>query len=178
MEEKVKRLPEQKWFLTKAEYANDTYPPFAVGQLYVFPRSSLPAVLAASIQISIHWLDDVYIGGQIPEFLKLTLVKIYERCNLWEVENLPCFGRYNYIIHATPADKKREIFYHPCMQKYRQQTCVVPTDQQLEEEFSKEEEALQHFVKNNLSVVAKEKDKESLVPIVHLPARNTTQRVP
>ena len=175
MEEKVKRLPEQKWFLTKDEYRNETYPPFAVGQLYIFPRASMSDVLSASKQIPIHWLDDVYIGGQIPELLKMTLVKIYERCNLWEVENLPCFGRYHYIIHATPADKKRDIFYHPCMQKYRQQACVVPTDQQLAEEISEEEKILQEYVQRNLSVIVEE-NNGSLLPVVHLPPRNFTSQ--
>jgi hypothetical protein len=127
----VKRLPEEKWFLSRAEYANDTYPPFAVGQLYV-PQSSINAVLQAAKQITIHWLDDVFIGGQIPQFLKMTLIHIYERTNLWEVESLPCYANKYFIIHATPAQKKRLIYYESCMQSYRQETCR--THLQLQEE--------------------------------------------
>ena len=37
----------QKWSLTTAEYPGDTFPPFAMGQLYVFPTSSVYKVLTS-----------------------------------------------------------------------------------------------------------------------------------
>ena len=120
-EEVVKRLPEEKWFLTLAEYPNATYPPFAVGQLYVFPQTSLSAVLEAARHIPVHWLDDVYIGGQIPAYLKMTLMHVHERAHLWEVDSLKCYGDKYYIIHATPAERKREIYYDRCMERYRKE---------------------------------------------------------
>ncbi|OQV13572.1 hypothetical protein BV898_12209 [Hypsibius exemplaris] len=122
-DEAVKRLPEEKWFLTIAEYGNKTYPPFAVGQLYVFPKASINSVLSASKLLRIHWLDDVYIGGQIPELLRLSLIHVWERAHLWEIDSQHCFAKKYFIIHATPAERKREIFYDPCMETYRKETC-------------------------------------------------------
>ncbi|XP_055338451.1 N-acetyllactosaminide beta-1,3-N-acetylglucosaminyltransferase 4-like [Paramacrobiotus metropolitanus] len=121
--EVAKRLPEQKWFVTLDEYPNTTYPPFAVGQLYVFPNRFLPAILDVSQRIRIHWLDDVYIAGQIPDALHLPLLHVKERAHLWEIDGLDCIGRDFYIIHATPANVKRKIFYDSCMQQYRQSSC-------------------------------------------------------
>lgn len=110
-------------FLTREEYSNDTYPPFAVGQLYIFPAPYLLDILAAARTIPIHWLDDVFIGGQIPALLKMKLLHVAQRSHLWEVENRPCFANDFYIIHAAAAEQKRRIFYDPCMEKYRQSEC-------------------------------------------------------
>ena len=62
--------------------SSDTYPPFAVGQLYVFPFNYLGKVLDASKKITLHWLDDVYIGGQVPHVLKMNLNHVIERAHL------------------------------------------------------------------------------------------------
>ncbi|OQV14797.1 putative Beta-1,3-galactosyltransferase brn [Hypsibius exemplaris] len=124
----VKRLPEEKWFLTLAEFPNTTHPPFPVGQLYVFPQLSLRSVLSAAQNLTIHWLDDVFIGGQIPEFLKMTLIHVKERAQLYEVDRRNCFSRKVFIIHATSADRKRKIFYDSCMAVYRMESCQAHVD--------------------------------------------------
>ncbi|XP_055349259.1 beta-1,3-galactosyltransferase 5-like [Paramacrobiotus metropolitanus] len=142
----VFRKPEEKWYLTVEEYPNDTYPPFPLGQLYVFPNDLLPSVLSASQRLSMHWLDDVFIGGQIPALLRIPHLHIATRAQLSEAKNLmknctnsgganavrfncDCVGRDWVIIHETPAAAKREIFYDPCMKIYRQYTCSVLSEQ-------------------------------------------------
>ncbi|OQV12048.1 putative Beta-1,3-galactosyltransferase 5 [Hypsibius exemplaris] len=121
--ETVKREVKDKWFVTKAEYPNSTYPPFPNGQLYIFPQTAVPSVLSASNRLTIHWLDDVFIGGQIPKLLNMSLVHIKEHAHFWDVYSKPCLGRKYFIIHATSASRKRTIFYEPCMETYRKESC-------------------------------------------------------
>jgi hypothetical protein len=129
-DEIVKRKVEEKWYLTLAEYPNATYPPFAVGQFYAFPQSCINAVLSAAKQMTMHWLDDVFIGGQIPERLKMSLIHISKRSHLGHIQKVPCYGQKYLIIHATPAVKKRQIYYEPCMESYRQKNCQAQLQSQ------------------------------------------------
>ncbi|XP_055349252.1 beta-1,3-galactosyltransferase 5-like [Paramacrobiotus metropolitanus] len=144
IDEPVLRKPEQKWYLTKEEFPNATYPPFPYGQLYIFPTDLLPRVLATARSgvLRMHWLDDVYIGGQIPELLHMSRLHIKARAQLYNAEklnctnppmpvehaqkfNCKCVGRDWVILHATSAVAKRRIFFDPCMAIYRQYNCPI-----------------------------------------------------
>ncbi|OQV17366.1 putative Lactosylceramide 1,3-N-acetyl-beta-D-glucosaminyltransferase A [Hypsibius exemplaris] len=123
----VRRLATEKWALTLQEYPDATYPPFAEGHLYIFPRSSITSVLQASKRLHMHWIDDVFIGGQIPKFLNMSLIHIPEWAQIFDInpKSRDCSGSKYLIIHDVSAVVKRKIYYHPCMRLYRQ---IVPPE--------------------------------------------------
>ncbi|KAH8039772.1 hypothetical protein HPB51_008704 [Rhipicephalus microplus] len=49
-----------KWFVTKEEYANDTYPPFCYGAAYLMKASVLVLLGEATGSVPFFWVDDVY----------------------------------------------------------------------------------------------------------------------
>ncbi|XP_055339030.1 beta-1,3-galactosyltransferase 5-like [Paramacrobiotus metropolitanus] len=105
-----------KWFLTKSEYPADTYPPYMMGYLYIFPADRIPDLLQAATRLPVHWIDDVFIAGQLPEMLQLNLLNVAEYSFSYkEVRSERCAGRNFFIIHGTDAEGKRNLFYHNCV---------------------------------------------------------------
>ena len=53
---------EKNW-VTKDEYPDTIYPPFALGGSLAYPATSVRLLYEASLRVKSLWLDDVYITG-------------------------------------------------------------------------------------------------------------------
>ncbi|XP_037281041.2 beta-1,3-galactosyltransferase 5 [Rhipicephalus microplus] len=65
-----------KWFVTKEEYANDTYPPFCYGAAYLMKASVLVLLGEATGSVPFFWVDDVYSTGLLRNVTNVSLVNI------------------------------------------------------------------------------------------------------
>ncbi|XP_005103715.2 beta-1,3-galactosyltransferase 1-like [Aplysia californica] len=68
------RYAKNKYYVTKAEFANDTYPPFALGGLLGYPLKTVRLLFEASLRVKPLWLDDVYITGLCAPEIDAVLV--------------------------------------------------------------------------------------------------------
>lgn len=63
--------------MTRTEYANDTYPPFLSGWLYVVAAPSVLHLLLASQRLEKYfWIDDLYVTGILAEMAHMNLTDL------------------------------------------------------------------------------------------------------
>ncbi|KAL1420842.1 hypothetical protein MTO96_023696 [Rhipicephalus appendiculatus] len=88
-----------KWFVSKKEYANDTYPPYCCGAAYLMKASVLALLGEATGSVPFFWVDDVYSTGLLTNATNVTLVNL----------------RRMYSVSPsveTTAIKKKTLFLH------------------------------------------------------------------
>lgn len=57
-----------KWYVSRAEFAGDVYPPFLSGWLYAARAASVPRLLRAiGVREKYFWIDDLYVTGILAE---------------------------------------------------------------------------------------------------------------
>uniref|UniRef100_A0AC34QB20 Hexosyltransferase n=1 Tax=Panagrolaimus sp. JU765 TaxID=591449 RepID=A0AC34QB20_9BILA len=56
-----------KWYVTRKEFAGDTYPDFCAGWSCLYTKSAVDAVLKQAPSTNYLWLDDVIYGGILAE---------------------------------------------------------------------------------------------------------------
>lgn len=59
----VFRVQPNKWYVTREEYPNDTYPPYCLGRAVVLTTDVAAAMFRASFHVRYFWIDDVYVTG-------------------------------------------------------------------------------------------------------------------
>uniref|UniRef100_A0A914VJM7 Hexosyltransferase n=2 Tax=Plectus sambesii TaxID=2011161 RepID=A0A914VJM7_9BILA len=65
----VNRDVNNKWYVSKEEYANDTFPPYCSGSAYIITRDLIRPMYEQSFKIKFMWVDDWYITGALIEAL-------------------------------------------------------------------------------------------------------------
>ncbi|KAH7957610.1 hypothetical protein HPB52_020779 [Rhipicephalus sanguineus] len=93
------RNKKYKWFVSKEEYANDTYPPYCCGAAYLMKASVLALLGEATGSVPFFWVDDVYSTGLLTNATNVTLVNIRRMCNI----SPPA---------ETTAVKNKTLFFH------------------------------------------------------------------
>lgn len=57
-----------KWYVSRAEFAGNAYPPFVSGWLYAARAASVPRLLRAiGVREKYFWIDDLYVTGILAE---------------------------------------------------------------------------------------------------------------
>jgi len=57
-----------KWYVSRAEFAGDAYPPFLSGWLYAARATAVPRLLRAiGVREKYFWIDDLYVTGILAE---------------------------------------------------------------------------------------------------------------
>ena len=73
------RDPANKWFVTKDEFADDSYPRFLSGWLYVTTYSVISKLMEqANSHSKYFWIDDVFVTGILREKSNIGIVNIGE----------------------------------------------------------------------------------------------------
>ena len=57
------RDPENKWYVTKEEFPEDSYPPYMSGWLYIATPDVAAKLVAAAAKQPFFWVDDAYVTG-------------------------------------------------------------------------------------------------------------------
>ena len=69
------RRRNSKWSLSKVEFEQDTFPDFVSGWAYAMTMSSAKPIVSLAETASNLWVDDVWVTGTFPFFLRLDLNK-------------------------------------------------------------------------------------------------------
>ncbi|KAL1420844.1 hypothetical protein MTO96_023697 [Rhipicephalus appendiculatus] len=93
------REKKYKWFVSKKEYANDTYPPYCCGAAYLMKASVLALLGEATRRVPSFCVDDVYSTGLLSNATNVTLVNIGGMCD-------------NFPSVETTAVRKKTLFLH------------------------------------------------------------------
>ncbi|XP_053697604.1 beta-1,3-galactosyltransferase 5 [Sabethes cyaneus] len=96
---KVIRLKANKWFVSKAEYARDSYPPYLSGWLYITNQWTARKLVLQSESVPFFWIDDTYITGILAERAQVKLTNL----NKW-------FSANSEFIDCCIRDMKRYSF--------------------------------------------------------------------
>ena len=60
------RSESSKWFVSRAEWPQSSYPPYCAGWAYVTTLATVSRVLAWSEQHQYFWIDDLHVTGSLP----------------------------------------------------------------------------------------------------------------
>lgn len=113
---KVKRQHQNKWYVQKTEYHNDSYPMFLSGWFYITTPKVCQKLEMQSKNTKYFWIDDVYVTGIMAESLNINRFDISSiftktsevlECCMKEIEtkNIQC----NILI--GPNDAKTNLYY-------------------------------------------------------------------
>ena len=69
------RRRNSKWSLSKVEFDQDIFPDFVSGWAYAMTMSSAKPIVSLAETASNLWVDDVWVTGTFPFFLRLDLNK-------------------------------------------------------------------------------------------------------
>uniref|UniRef100_A0A915KZX9 Hexosyltransferase n=1 Tax=Romanomermis culicivorax TaxID=13658 RepID=A0A915KZX9_ROMCU len=72
----VLREQGSKWFVSKNEVENDTYPPYCSGSAYIITNDFVPVLYRKSFRTKLVWVDDAYITGFLPAGLAFEHVNL------------------------------------------------------------------------------------------------------
>lgn len=72
------RVKANKWFVTKDEFALNTYPTFVSGWLYVIAFKSAKNILGALESERYFWIDDVFVTGVLAQKVNLKMENAQE----------------------------------------------------------------------------------------------------
>lgn len=70
------RLTANKWYVTKEEYSEDTYPPFLSGWMYVLQISAAKKLLSHVRDFKYFWIDDLFVTGLLSQKANVTMLDI------------------------------------------------------------------------------------------------------
>lgn len=73
--DKPKRDAASKWFVSKQEYALESYPKFVRGPTYGFTATVAPYLYQASLRIPLFHLEDVYVTGMCAQLVSVPVVE-------------------------------------------------------------------------------------------------------
>lgn len=76
------RIKANKWYVTKEEYSDDTYPPFLSGWLYVIQKSTAKELLRYVQEFRYFWIDDLFVTGILAKQANITMLDISEMFSL------------------------------------------------------------------------------------------------
>ncbi|XP_037514827.1 beta-1,3-galactosyltransferase 5-like [Rhipicephalus sanguineus] len=93
------RTKKSKWFVTKEEYANETYPPFCSGAAYLMKASVLSLLGEATSRVPFFWVDDVYSTGLLRMAQNVTLVNITHMYNIFPSYRTTSIGKKTVFFH-------------------------------------------------------------------------------
>ncbi|XP_037564529.1 beta-1,3-galactosyltransferase 1 [Dermacentor silvarum] len=88
-----------KWFVTKKEYASDTYPPYCCGAAYLMKASVLTLLEKATHNATFFWVDDVYATGLLTKAANVTLVNIRRMCAISPPAETTSVSNYTLFLH-------------------------------------------------------------------------------
>ncbi|XP_054918056.1 beta-1,3-galactosyltransferase 5-like [Dermacentor andersoni] len=94
-----------KWFVTKEEYANDTYPPYCCGAAYLMRASVLALLVEATSSVPFFWVDDVYATGLLTRAANVSLVDIRKKYVIFTSKNTTAVSNSTLFLHwgMTPT---------------------------------------------------------------------------
>lgn len=72
----VIRVAHTKWYVSREEYANDTYPTYCSGSAYIITQDLIYSMYQKSYTTKFVWVDDAYITGILPLGLDFTHVDL------------------------------------------------------------------------------------------------------
>ncbi len=58
-----RRDKSDKWYVSREEYPDDTYPPWCEGFAYITKPTLTRKLYQASLRVKYYWIDDVYVTG-------------------------------------------------------------------------------------------------------------------
>lgn len=68
-----------KWYVSKTEFFNSTYPNYCPGIAVIFDRLLIDKLNAASHHVPFFWIDDVYFTGLLRDFVGAKIVSISDK---------------------------------------------------------------------------------------------------
>ncbi|XP_037080083.1 beta-1,3-galactosyltransferase 5-like isoform X1 [Pollicipes pollicipes] len=76
------RVPDNKWFVTREEFAPDWYPTYMSGWLYAITPDAAARLVAAAAQMKFFWVDDAFVTGVVRE-RALPQLRMLDMDQLW-----------------------------------------------------------------------------------------------
>ena len=86
-----------KFYITRQEYPNNTYPDFCAGAAVITSPDVGRALYRASFSTSTFRFDDVYVTGMLREQIGAKLVSATNQYRLLQVSDSPNFDGYNMV---------------------------------------------------------------------------------
>lgn len=147
------RDPRNKWYVTRAEYAGDTYPPFLSGWLYVARATTVRRLLRAMRHGEPYfWIDDVYVTGTLANRARIQLsdlrpdfetdpgpayccIRDQQRCGFLAApvgDNLDLLRLYpEQLIRCRATNVscdtfRKSKFHHPCLDLWKKSQAIAP----------------------------------------------------
>ena len=68
---KVVRDPKSKWYVSRAEFRDNYFPPYCSGSAFVMTPDTVDVMYRESLKTPFFWVDDFYITGMLAQRLKL-----------------------------------------------------------------------------------------------------------
>lgn len=100
---KVIRDKNSKWYISKEEFADDFFPPYCSGSVFIMSFDAVQRMYVASLETEFFWVDDFYLTGLLVKKIGIEHKRLNE----------------NYMLNARVAmeklkeDKKHELrFFH------------------------------------------------------------------
>lgn len=100
---KVIRDKKSKWYISKEEFADDFFPPYCSGSVFIMSLDAVRRMYVASLETEFFWVDDFYLTGLLVKKIGIEHKRLNE----------------NYMLNARVAmeklkeDKKHELrFFH------------------------------------------------------------------
>ncbi len=94
----VMRNNKSKWFVSLNEYKSNEYGKYCSGSAFIFTANLAPLLYNMSHYVGFFWVDDYYITGLVPRFLKVTYKTINSFYALFEKSNVDAFKNRKYKI--------------------------------------------------------------------------------
>ncbi|ODN05752.1 Beta-1,3-galactosyltransferase 1 [Orchesella cincta] len=88
--QEVVRDPELKWFTTREQYPDSSYPPFVSGWAYVTTIPAIQELIMASQSSKYFFIDDAFITGILREKTAVSLVDMRDHFTTFKGQLLCC----------------------------------------------------------------------------------------
>ncbi|CAM1313989.1 Uncharacterised protein r2_g2449 [Pycnogonum litorale] len=106
-----------KWYVSKAEYSDDKYPPHCPGFAVIIGSDAVRRLHNASYYVPFFWIDDVYFTGVLRLKANITITRINGRyTNMNDAGGL--INGTKLFAHAAITDKRLYTFWNLLKDKY------------------------------------------------------------
>ncbi|CAM1313988.1 Uncharacterised protein g6403 [Pycnogonum litorale] len=106
-----------KWYVSKAEYSDDKYPPHCPGFAVIIGSDAVHRLHNASYYVPFFWIDDVYFTGVLRLKANITITRINGRyTNMNDAGGL--INGTKFFAHAAITDKRLYTFWNTLKRKH------------------------------------------------------------
>lgn len=116
------RNVQSKWYVSKAEYDGDKYPPFCSGTGYVFSVDVAQKIYNISFSIPLFKLEDVYVGICLDR-LNITLKELHQKTVFFASKHPFSVCAYRKLVTSHGFQPQEITLYWEALQRTQEERC-------------------------------------------------------